>query len=144
MLTFWDPLIYKAWKISRIPVWENLGRYFKSPKTYFAKTIDSRALNASLVRFDHNSLHAMLLVILGWTHLWNLEQLDQLCLFWMWKKRLHHFSLSSVSSPSHDEIAHQRWLMIDLIYPFKAWHGFFFAAAAKFFLKLLQKCQISN
>ena len=62
----------------------------------------------------------------------------------MWKRILYHFSLSCVSSPTHVEIAHQRWLMIDLIHPFKAWHDFFFAAAVKFFLILLQKCQIWN
>ena len=62
----------------------------------------------------------------------------------MWKRILYHFSPSSVSSPLHVETAHQRSLMTDLIHTFKAWHGFFFAAAAKFFLILLQKCQISN
>ena len=135
--------LYKAWKISRIPMWANLVSYFKSPKTCLSKTIDCRALNVSLVGFNHNFLYALLLVILGWTHWWNLEQID-LCLFCMWKRILHHFSFSSVSSPSHVETAHQRWLMIDLIHSFKAWHGFFFAAAAKFFLILLQKCEISN
>ena len=135
--------LYKAWKISRIPMWANLVSYFKSPKTCLSKTIYCRALNVSLVGFNHNFLYTLLLVILGWTHWWNLEQID-LCLFCMWKRILHHFSFSSVSSPSHVETAHQRWLMIDLIHPLKAWHDFFFAAAAKFFLILLQKCQISN
>ena len=93
---------------------------------------------------NHNFLCTLLLVILGWTHLWNLEQLDDLCLFWMRKRILHHFSLSSVSSPSHAETAHQRGLMIDLIHSFKAWYGFYFAAVAKFFLILLQKWQILN
>ena len=125
-------------------MWENLVRYFKSPKTCLSKTIDCRPLNASLVGFNHKFLRALILVILGWTHLWNLEQLNHLCLFWMWKRILHYFSLSSVSSPFHVETAHQIWLIIDLIHPFKVWHGFFFAAAAKFFLMLSQKWQISN
>ena len=62
----------------------------------------------------------------------------------MWKRTLNHFSLSSVSSLSHVETAHQRWLMIVLIHPFKAWNGFLFAANAKFFVIIFQQCRISN
>ena len=145
VLTFFGiQLLCKAWKISRIPVWENVVRYFKSLKICLSKTIDCRALNASLVGFNHNFLRALLLVILGWTQLWNLEHLGHLCLFWIWKRILQHFSISNVLSPLHVETAHQRWWMIDLTHSFKASHGFFFAAATTFFLILLQKCQISN
>ena len=69
---------------------------------------------------------------------------SRLCLFLMWKRILHHFSLSSVWSSSHAETAHQRGFMIDLIHSFKAWYGFYFAAVAKLFLILLQKWQILN
>ena len=120
---------------------EILARYFKSPKTCLSKTVDCRALNASLFEFNLNFLRAVLLVVLGWAHLWNLEQLDHLYFFWMWKRMLHHFSHSSVSSPPHVEAAQQRWLMIDLIHQLKAWNDFFFAASTKFFLMLLRKCQ---
>ena len=135
MLTFWDL------KFSRISVWEILARYFKSRKTCLSKTIDCTALHASLFGFNLNFLRALLLVIFGWVHLWNLEQLDHLCFFWMWKRILHHFSLSSVSSPSHVETASQRWLMIDLIHQFNSntRNDLFFAADTKFFLMLLQK-----